>query len=59
MSKNVLWAYTREDAEQAAGRPITDEEAARISKAISFSTAGEACEDAVIQVCGYPLDEDS
>lgn len=58
MSKEeILWRYTRLMAETEAGREITDEEAERIGKAIGYSTAPEACVDAVIQVCGYPPDE--
>jgi hypothetical protein len=48
----VLWFFTRQQAEEAAGRKITDEEAARIAKAIGFSTAIDAARDAVFQVCG-------
>lgn len=53
-----VWAVTRSRVEELAGRRVTDEEAARIAKAIDFSTANEAVEDAVLQVCGYPPEED-
>lgn len=45
-------------AEEMAGREITDEEAARIAKAIEYSTVGECVSEAVFQVCGMPADND-
>lgn len=58
MSNEILWAYTRAQAEQDAGRTITDEEARRISKAIGYSTAPDAVHDVVFAVCGGAADED-
>lgn len=54
----VLYSVTREMAEEMAGREITDEEAARIAKAIEYSTVGECVSEAVFQVCGMPADND-
>lgn len=51
MDSEILWAYHREQADEAAGRRITDEEAARISKAIGYSTAPDAAGEVVFQVC--------
>jgi len=50
--QEILYKVTRETAEELAGREITDDEAARIAKAIEFSTAGDAVSEAVFQVCG-------
>lgn len=57
MKDEILWAFTRAQASEAAGRPVTDEEAARIARAIGFSTAPDACRDVVFSVCGMPDDD--
>ena len=51
-SLDVLYQVTRADVEAMAGRAITDDEAARISKAIGFSTAGDAIGEVVFSVAG-------
>lgn len=50
MDSEILWSFTRADADEAAGRPVTDEEAKRIAAAVGFSTAPEACADVVFAV---------
>ena len=55
----ILWKVTRETAEGLAGRKITDEEAARIARAIEYSTVHECVSEAVYQVCGLTEDQES
>jgi hypothetical protein len=52
MEGKPLYTVTRETAEELAGREITDDEAARIAKAIEFSTVADCVSEAVFQVCG-------
>lgn len=55
----VLYAVTRGDVEERAGRPVTDDEADRIGRAIEHSTVSECVEGAVEQVVGFDdLDDD-
>jgi hypothetical protein len=58
VSREILWGYTRTQAQELAGREITDDEADLISEAIGHSTAREAAEDAVFAVCGSPDEKD-
>lgn len=53
------YAVTRPRIEELAGREVTDEEFARIAKAISFSTVDECVMGAVEQVTGPADDEDT
>jgi hypothetical protein len=54
-----LYAVTRDMAEELAGRVITDGEAARIAKAIEYSTVSECVSEAVFQVCGSAEEDDA
>jgi hypothetical protein len=54
VSDEVLWSFTRSQADDLAGRKITDAEAERISCSIGNSTAVEAIGDVVFAVCSLP-----
>jgi hypothetical protein len=49
--RQILYAVTREMAEELAGHPVTDEEAERIAKAILISSIPDALIELVINVC--------
>jgi len=50
----VLFTFTREQADALAGRPVTDEEAARIAKAVPFSSVPDALAEVTGSIAGYP-----
>jgi hypothetical protein len=54
----ILFAVTREYVNDLVGREITDDEAARLVKAIPFSTIPDALSEVVSAVCGAVETED-
>lgn len=54
----VVWALTRGHLEEMAGRPLADDEVARVAKCFEYSTIGDVI-SGVLDSCGlWPPDED-
>lgn len=52
-SQKTAYSFTYGDLERVAGRSLTDEEVARIVRALANSTIGECVDGAVEQVAGW------
>lgn len=52
-----VWTLTRGHLEEKAGRPLTDDEVARVAKCFEYSTIGDVI-DGVLDSCGLQADDD-
>lgn len=56
--EQVVWALTRGHLEEMVGRPLTDDEVARVAKCFEYSSIGDVI-NGVTESCGlWPPDED-
>jgi hypothetical protein len=55
--RDILYQVSRQGAETIAGRPLTDDEALRIARALPMSSIGEAVEEVVYSVVGGSPDD--